>query len=60
MSATAPDGHAPPLEAAAADLAQRHQLRREPPRRVPLLESLNELPDWLARARLSEPDPALA
>ena len=62
MSATAPDGHAPPLEAAAADLAQRHRLSRERPRRVPLLECLDELPDWLARARarLSEPDPTLA
>jgi cyclic beta-1,2-glucan synthetase len=62
VSAAAPEGHAPPLEAAAADLGQRHRLTRERPLRVPLLESLDELQDWLARARirLSEPDPALA
>jgi cyclic beta-1,2-glucan synthetase len=62
VSAAAPEAHAPPLEAAAADLAQRHRLSREKPRSVPLLERLDEIPAWLARARarLSEPDPALA
>ena len=62
MSAAALEGHAPPLEAAAVDLAQRHRLSRQRPRPIPLVESLDELPAWLtrARARLAEPEPPLA
>jgi cyclic beta-1,2-glucan synthetase len=62
MSAAALEGHPPPLEAAAVDLGQRHRLSGLRPRRVPLVERLDALPDWLARARtrLAEPEPTLA